>query len=80
MPIAGLASPEDARLWNAYVAALRGAERADVLELWNTADEVGRQKMIAQVRAMQPPEKEREPEREVRAPHRSGGRVAFNRP
>ena len=40
------------------------------------ADEAGRQKMIAQVRSMQPADKEREPDREVRAPHRreqSGG-------
>lgn len=79
VPYAGTVSTEDAKLWSTYVEALRDAERADVLDLWKKADEAGRQKMIAQVRSMQPPDKEREPDREVRAPHRSS-RLASHRP
>ena len=63
-------------MWSAYVEALRGAERADVLDLWKNADEAGRLKLIAQVKAMQPSDKDRE----VRTPHRAGRRVASNRP
>jgi hypothetical protein len=79
-PYGGTASPEDAKVWSAYVEALRDAELADVLDLWKKADEAGRRKLLAQVKGMRPADKDREPDREVRTPHRSGRRVASNRP
>ena len=79
-PYAGAIASGDAKLWSTYVEALRDAERADVLDLWKQTDEAGRQKMIAQIRTMSPPEKEKEPDREVRAPNRSGRRLVSHRP
>ena len=75
----GALSEEDARIWNAYLAALTHTERAEVLELWKRADEAGRMKLMGQVKEMQPPDKGREPDREVRNSERTGRRVASNR-
>ena len=78
-PAGGTVSPEDAKLWGAYLAALGDGERGDAIELWKQTDDAGRLKLLAQVRAMQPRDKDREPDREVRSPHRSGRWAVSNR-
>ena len=66
--VSGTMATEDSRLWNTYLEALSYSERADLQELWKSADDAGRLKLIAQVKAMRPPnkDKDREADREVR--------------
>ena len=77
--IVGLISPDDAKLWKDYVAALDDSERNDMQELWKKADDEGRLKLIAQVRGMRPSRPAPEPEREEKTSTRPARAVASNR-
>ena len=70
-------SPSDSKLWNTYLDALTQSERADVLDLWKRSDDAGRQKLIAQIKAMRVPTKDRELDREVRKQTRSSDQFTW---
>ena len=50
---AALSGPEE-KEWQDYLALLESADKTQALDLWNLADRAGKQKLLAQVRAMKP--------------------------
>ena len=78
--IAGAISPDDGKSWNTYLDALAPTERTAVLDIWNRSDDEGRQKLMAQVKALKAPSKDRELDREVRKQDGPNRQVSRLRP